>query len=156
MCNCAGWSNCCPTVGSRTKSNEEEVQYHYRSLITLKHSIINSVSRPPGLFTWDWKVFALGLPDWLCRPSAGSSPELRFVFFFLFFFLSIFIFFFSLWATCQVYSTKTIHQGEGQHLCHPLLLQRTGHWYQNGISVSRSSSFSLPWVYMSPCLSTMC
>lgn len=64
----------------RDENNEEEVQYHYRRLITRDHPIINSVSRPPGLFTWDWKVFALVFPDWLRRPSAASSPQLRFVF----------------------------------------------------------------------------
>lgn len=67
-------------VGSRNKNKREEAQYHHRRLITLEHSIINCVSRPPGLFTWDWEVFALGLTDWLCRPSAASSPQLRFVF----------------------------------------------------------------------------
>lgn len=67
-------------VGSRNKNKREEAQYHHLRLITLEHFIINCVRRPPGLFTWDWEVFALGLTDWLCRPSAASSPQLRFVF----------------------------------------------------------------------------
>lgn len=90
--SCKSWTNCCPAVSSRTINKEEEVQYHYRCLITLEHPIINSVSRPPGLFTRDWKVFALGFPDWLRRPSAASSPRLRFCFFFFPLHLHLFLF----------------------------------------------------------------
>lgn len=127
-------------VGSRNKNKREAAQYHHRRLITLEHSIINCVSRPPGLFTWDWEVFALGLTDWLCRPSAASSPQLRFVFCFF----PPFIFFFSFHYEPRVRfiphrlsitvrdSVCGIYLSKHQHLCDPQLWQTTGHWYHNG------------------------
>lgn len=72
---------------AETKTAKRLAQCHHRCLITREHPIINSVSRPPVLFTWDWKVFALGFPDWLRRPSAASSPRLRFASFLFFFFV---------------------------------------------------------------------
>lgn len=128
-------------VGSTNKNKGEEAQYHHRRLITLEHSIINCVSRPPGLFTWDCEVFALGLTDWLCRPSAASSPRLRL---FCFFFSFIFIFFFSFhYEPCARFiphrlfikvrdSVCGIYLSKQQHLCDIQLWQTTGHWYQNG------------------------
>lgn len=128
-------------VGSRNKNKREEAQYHHLRLITLEHSIINCVRRPPGLFTWDWEVFALGLTDWLCRPSAASSPQLRFVFCFP---PRAFIFFFSFHYEPRVRfiphrlsikvrdSVCGIYLSKHQHLCDPQLWQTTGHWYQNG------------------------
>lgn len=121
-------------VGSWNKNKREEAQYHHLRLITLEHSIINCVRRPPGLFTWDWEVFALGLTDWLCRPSAASSPQLRFVFCFL---SPPFIFFFSFHYEPRVRfiphrlsikvrdSVCGIYLSKHQHLCDPQLWQTT-------------------------------